>query len=88
VDTWKSPKHTLFCHGFDISIYRRATDIGAFSLHFLIDIVSGKMTTFTGIADDFTVLVLAHTDIMRKILEKAKNISYSYMKKYFTLNYF
>jgi hypothetical protein len=71
IDPGKSPEHPLFCHSFDIAVDGRATDLRTSFLHFFIDILGGEMSTFTGIADDVTILVLAHDDIMRKNLTKA-----------------
>lgn len=71
VDSWKSPEHTLFCHGFDIAVYRRAPDIWTFSFHFFIDILSGEMPALTSRTDDVSILVFAHERIMRKNLRKS-----------------
>ena len=81
IDSRKSPQSSLFGHSFDISIDSWSTDLGLMDADLLIDIIGWEMTTFTGIADDISILMLAHgvkvrmyVGIMRIFLGKARLI--------------
>lgn len=74
IDSWETPEHSLLCHSLYIAIYGRATNLWGFFFDYLKDILRGEMSAFTGIADDISVLVRAHTLIMRKTLRIARFI--------------
>ena len=71
IDTRKTPEESLFCHAFDIAVDGCTTNFWFLSAYFLEYIVSRHMTTGTRITDDVSVLVGAHTSIMRKKRQKA-----------------
>lgn len=67
VDPGEPPEYPLLSHTLDIAVDRSTTDFWFLYSHLVEDIISREMTTGTGITDDLTVLVGAHTRIMVKI---------------------
>ena len=71
VDPREPPEYPLLSHTFDIAVDSSTSDLGLLDLDLVEDIISREMTTGTGITDDLTVLVGAHTRIMVKIKQIA-----------------
>ena len=67
VDPREPSEYFLLSHTFDIAIDGSTSDLGLIDLDLVEDIICREMTTGTGITDDLTVLVGAHTRIMVKI---------------------
>ncbi len=78
IDTRKTTDQSLFRHSFNISINSSSSDFGILHSNLIINILSGEMSTFTGITDDITVLVLSHISIMRKSLRKSIFLLYQF----------
>lgn len=61
IDTRETSEYSFFRHSLDISIDSGSTDLWLMDTDLLIDIISGEMTTCTGIADDVSILMLTHS---------------------------
>ena len=64
IDSRETTKNTLLCHTFDISIYGSSTDFWLFDANLIKNIISGKMSTSTGITDDITILMSSHMSLL------------------------
>lgn len=82
IDSWKTSQYSFFRHWFNISIYSSSPYFWLSRSDFIKNIISGKMTTGTGITYDITVLMGAHSGIMRKSLEKATFLVFYFVKHF------
>lgn len=75
IDTRETSEYSFFRHSLDISIDSGSTDLWLMDTDLLIDIISGEMTTCTGIADDVSILMLTHWRKCQELCGHYENFS-------------